>query len=92
MDLKRQSEFQETISYNEIIMIPQDIGNINYSYIVRTYGFSSDVLRFGAGAYQSYEHYDNGIAYIEDVGDFKGLHSPTILQKIEGNWYYYESR
>lgn len=36
--------------------------------------------------------YNNGIAYIEDIGDFKGRHSPTTLKKIDGNWYYYESR
>lgn len=51
-DLKSGNEWNETISYNGIIMDPQDIGNFHYGYIGRSIGLSEYVLISGAGVNQ----------------------------------------
>ena len=64
MDLKNIKEFQSTISYNEIIMEPQDVGNFNFGYIGRAYGYPTEFLADGAGAYQLYRHWKNPVTYL----------------------------
>lgn len=64
MDLKNIKEFQSTISYNGIIMEPQDVGNFNFGYIGRAYGYSAEFLADGAGAYQLYRHWKNPVTYL----------------------------
>ena len=64
MDLKNIKEFQSTISYNGIIMEPQDVGNFNFGYIGRAYGYSTEFLADGAGAYQLYRHWKNPVTYL----------------------------
>ncbi len=62
-DLKRQQEWQETISYNGIVMEPQDIGNFHFGYMERAIGYDVNFLTLGAGAYQLYEHPGELITY-----------------------------
>lgn len=64
MDLKNIKEFQSTISYNGIIMEPQDVGNFNFGYIGRAYGYPTEFLADGAGAYQLYRHWKNPVTYL----------------------------
>lgn len=64
MDLKNIKEFQSTISYNGIVMEPQDIGNFNYGYIGRAYGYPTEVLIAGGGAYQWWKHKTNPVTYL----------------------------
>lgn len=64
MDLKNKPEFQETISYKGIIMEPQDLGNFNYGYIGRAYGFSTDLLLLGASYQQVKDNWTNPVTYI----------------------------
>ena len=52
-DLKEQSEWQETISYKNVIMEPQDIGNFHFGYIGRAMGYTPKFLVIGAGIYQT---------------------------------------
>ncbi|MDD3392599.1 MAG: DNRLRE domain-containing protein [Bacilli bacterium] len=48
-DLKSGDEWNTTISYNGIIMEPQDIGNFHYGYVGRSIGIPITVLLGGAG-------------------------------------------
>lgn len=62
-DLKSTPEWQQTISYNGIIMEPQDIGNFHFGYIGRSMGYSTDFLTAGAGGYQLFEHWNDSVTY-----------------------------
>ena len=55
-DLKSKPEYKKkTVIYDGMIMEDQDIGNLNYGYVGRAYGYSKELLLDGAGAYQIFE-------------------------------------
>lgn len=51
-DLKKTEEWNEPITYDGVVMEPQDIGNFHYGYIGRSIGIPEIILYGGAGINQ----------------------------------------